>query len=666
MRRISARTLLGYSTEALWGMLHGPFRLVFDDGELEVDHRSTLYSSYGWDLLREYPATPVLMRHHVTHVLNGRRLDTGTHLKLLANVAWDVLDAYESEPVVTIDRIGRRTYEIVNAMYNDLSLRLEEYVVSFDISDFVHVVDHPGVVEAKKPVYAVPLDKVTDRLLEQSYSEVGKIIREDPALDRNPIVIAARSGTVRFEQLLECVAFRGKITDIDSNQFELPVLPNYTEGIRSFRDSLVESRSAAKSLFFAAAPLQDTEYFSRRLQLMSMNIQRLHRGDCGTSEYSHWMVRKDDLPQLAGMNYLEEPSGKLRFIRKHDMHLVGKTIRLRTVLHCAHPDPAGVCSTCFGELSKSVPEGTNIGHLCCMLLTEKSSQSVLAVKHLDRTASIEPAVLREADRQFLRLGSDENSYLLAARINTRLKSQPVKLIIPGDTIPNINDIFEIGNVENLNIARFSQVERISIVLGEIGIATGPDIPTRAGQRVASITHELMQHIRKVGLTSDDKGNHVIDMQGWNGSWPILALPLKHFSMADHSKDIAKLLESSVGMMQKRDKKTKPDDALVELFDLVNSKLDVNLTILAMVLRQAMIVSAETLDYSLPKPWTSAGLGVMSLSMKYRSLAAAMAFEHHREVLTDPVSFVHTRRMDHPFDVFLSPREILQPELQLAG
>ncbi|MBB5409358.1 hypothetical protein HDG34_003299 [Paraburkholderia sp. HC6.4b] len=662
MRRISARTLLDYSTESLWGMLHGTFRLMFDDGELQVDHRSTLYSSYGWDLLREYPAAPVLMRHHVTHVLDGRRLDTGTHLKLLANVAWDVLDAYESDPVVTVDRIGRRTYEIVNTMYNDLSLRLEEYIVSFDISDFVKVVDHPPVVEAKRPVYAVPLGEVTDRMLEDAYSQVGTIIREDPALDRNPIVIAARSGTVRFEQLLECVAFRGKITDIDSNQFELPVLPSFTEGIRSFRDSLVESRSAAKSLFFAAAPLQDTEYFSRRLQLMSMNIQRLHHGDCGTDQYSHWMVRTDDIALLAGMNYLDEASGELRTIRKRDTDLVGRTIRLRTVLHCAHPDPAGVCSACFGELSRSVPKDTNIGHLCCMLLTEKSSQSVLAVKHLDRTASIEPAVLHQADRQFLRLGADENSYLLAAR----LKGRPVRLIIPGEAIPNINDIFEVENVENLNIARFSQVPCISIVTGEVGVATGPEIPTRAGQRVASITHELMRHIRKVGLTSDERGNHVIDMEGWNSSWPILALPLKHFSMADHSKDIAKLLESSVGMMQKRDKRTLPDDALVELFDLVNSKLDVNLTVLAMVLRQAMIVSAETLDYSLPKPWTTAGLGVMSLSMKHRSLSAAMAFEHHREVLTDPVSFIHTRRMDHPFDVFLSPREILQPETCVSG
>jgi hypothetical protein len=112
-------------------------------------------------------------------------------------------------------------------------------------------------------------------------------------------------------------------------------------------------------------------------------------------------------------------------------------------------------------------------------------------------------------------------------------------------------------------------------------------------------------------------------------------------------------------MQDRDKNVRPDDALIELYDLVNSKLDVNLTVLDVVLYEAMIVSAEDGDYSLPKPWTDEGLGVMSLSMLSRSLSATMAFEDHREAITDPISFISTNRMDHPFDVALCPREVFE-------
>ena len=97
--------------------------------------------------------------------------------------------------------------------------------------------------------------------------------------------------------------------------------------------------------------------------------------------------------------------------------------------------------------------------------------------------------------------------------------------------------------------------------------------------------------------------------------------------------------------------------LVRLYDLVNDKLSVNLAVLAVILYGAMIVSAEEGDYSLPKPWTSRGLGVMSMSMAYRSMAAAMAYENHRDMITSPLSYIHTNRPDHPMDGILCPSEV---------
>jgi hypothetical protein len=667
MRRISARTLLAMTTDDLWSSLDGEFIVVFDDGEVQTNHRETIYSSYAWAFLREFPNTPVLKKHHVRTVLGDKRLGSGTHLDLLASVVWDVYDVYVGgyaedgtcvprvDATVTLDMLAKRTYEITNQMYNELSYRLEEYVVSLDITDFVEMLDHPKIIEAKLPLFQVPLEKVTDKMLEETYANMGKVIKGGVELKNNPLALAARAGTVKFDQLLQCVGPRGKVTDIDSNQFDLPILRSYTEGYRNFRDSLVESRSAAKSLIFSKSPLQQAEYFSRRLQLMSMNVQHLHRGDCGTTKYVSWPMRESDLGRLAGKFYVDEKESRLKAIRKSDKHLVGKILKVRSVRHCAHPDPVGVCATCFGELANSVPDYTNIGHMCCMLLTEKSSQSVLSVKHLDSSAMIEAIVLQEADKLYLKVGTDDNSYLLA----DRLKDLPVNLVIAAESAPNINDIFEIDNVDNLNIARFSELEYVGLFVGKPGEAQGVDILTAVSGRKASMTHSLLHYIRRVGWKGDENNNYVIDMRDWDWSLPILALPLKHFNMSDHSRDIAKMLESSVKMMQDRDKNVKPDDALIELYDLVNSKLDVNLTVLDVVLYEAMIVSAETGDYSLPKPWTDEGLGVMSLSMLHRSAAAAMAFEDHREFLTDPVSFISTNRMDHPFDFALCPREVFE-------
>jgi hypothetical protein len=224
MRRISARTLLGMSTDDLWLSLFGDFILVFDDGEVQTNHRETCYSSYCWDLLREFPATPVLIKHHVSQVLNGQLLGSNTNLELLASVVFDVFDAYESDETVTLDRLAKRVYEIDNLMYNELTYRLEEYVVSLDITDFVDMLDHPGIIAAKKPLYAVPLEKVTDKMIGEAYDKMGIVIRTDPSLRNNPLAKAARAGTVKFDQLLQCVGVRGKVTDIDSNQFCVALL----------------------------------------------------------------------------------------------------------------------------------------------------------------------------------------------------------------------------------------------------------------------------------------------------------------------------------------------------------------------------------------------------------------------------------------------------------
>jgi len=649
MRRISARTLLGMSTDQLWDSLYGDFILVFDDGEIQTNHRETCYSSYCWDLLREFTT------HHVSKVLNDQLLGSNTHLELLAAVIWDVSDAYEADESMTLDRLAKRAYEIVNLMYNDLSYRLEEYVVSLDITHFVDMLDHPGIIEAKRPLYAVPLEKVTDKMIAETYDKMGTVIRHDPSLRNNPLAKAARAGTVKFDQLLQCVGPRGKVTDIDSNQFDLPILRSFTEGYRKFRDPLVESRSAAKSLIFSKTPLQQAEYFSRRLQLMSMNIQHLHRGDCGTPKYIQWQqVRKRDLKRLAGKYFLDEDANVLRAITSKDDHLVGRTLKLRSVMCCAHPDPVGVCSTCFGTLAKSVPDFTNIGHMCCMLLTEKSSQSVLSVKHLDSSATIEAIVLGQDDKLFLKVGTDDNSYLIA----DRLKGVKVKMVLAAEAIPNINDINEINNVDDLTISRFSEVQWVGIQVEQRGHVDAKDVLTEVGGRLASMTHELLHHIRQTGWDLNDDGNFVIDMTNWDWSKPILALPLRHFNMSDHSRDIARMLESSVRMMQERDKTLKPNDALQQLYDLVNSKLDVNLTVLDVVLHEARIVSAERGDYSLPKPWTDEGFGVMSMSMLHRSLSAAMAFEDHRDTIVNPISYISRNRMEHPFDFSLMPNEVL--------
>lgn len=659
MKTIVARTLLGSSIEQLWQTLNGQFNLKFDDGKIvQTNARETIYSAYAWVFHQMYPDTPLLPDHHVKTVLKGSRLGSDTHLELLGACMWTTYETYKSRADITEvqlrDTLSELVYRTTNKMYNDLSYRLEEYVTSLDIIDFVAATEHPEIKKANDEVQA------TQKSIDDTYGIIRKVLMTDHSMDNNPLALAARSKIGNIGQINQCIGPRGFLTDTDSNVFRVPITRGFVHGIRSFHDSLIESRSAAKSLIFSKSPLQQAEYFSRRLQLMSQTVKNLHAGDCGTPGYIQWHVRgpkyengvqtaPGDLKQLEGKYYIQN-NGTLKAIRATDKDLIGKNLKIRSVTKCAHPDPYGVCATCFGEMSLSVPAGTNIGQMCCTSLASKSSQNVLSVKHQDGSSVVDDIVLTADSKNFLAVSSDGNSYLLAPGI----KDKNVFLIIEAEKAANITDVMEVKNIGDLNITRISELSEVGIMVGGQIIS----IDVNLGRRLASMTYPLLEHIRKVGWGVDERGNYTIDMKDWDYSQTILTLPLKHINMSDHSKDIADLLESSVDQMQARDKLVSPNAMLIELFDLVNDKLTVNLAVLDVVLYSVMIVSAEDGNYSLPKPWTNSGLGVMKMTMANRSLSAAMAYEGHKEILTSPSSFTSVNRTAHPMDMLLMPAEVI--------
>lgn len=661
MRRFRARSLLDFTTEQLWHMLDGEFILVFDDGkELHTEWRGTIYSSYGWDFHRAYPFTPLLIEHHVQSILSGKRLSAGTHLELLGRCCWAAHDAYVKRgDAVDIDPLAKQIYVATNTMYNDLNNKVEDCVTSMNIEDFMEVLEHPEVVEAKLHM------KPTQDSIDHVHGVLTDVLLNRPEMQYNRLAQVLRSNLASHGQVMQCLGPRGYVTDTDSTLFRHPVMSGYAEGLRLLHDSFIESRSAAKSSEFAKAPLQAAEYFSRRLQLMIQTVQNLHPGDCQTTKYTVWRVRgreydndtgelltNGDLQRLVGKYYLDEETNTLKAIQKQDKHLVGKTLKIRTTIHCAHPDPYGVCSVCFGELSATVPAKTNIGNMCATNMAQQTSQSVLSVKHLDGRSVVDWIALDSFERNFFKIHNDGSSYLFA---ETARKRNP-KLIIFAEDAKNITDIEMVDNVRDLNITRVTEMECVGICLDgdteDDKLMT--ELNVNVSRRLASLTHAALDHIKKNGYTVDEKGNYWIDMTGYNWDEPVMTLPLKHFNMSDHSKEIAAMLESNSTQIKHRDKNVSPDAFLVELCDLVNSKLDVPVAILDVILKGIMIVSAENDDYRLPKPWTTAGIGVLEKTMNNRSLGAAMAYENHLEIIQSPASYLKTTRVSHPMDIILMP------------
>lgn len=647
MLKFHARELAGMSDEQLWALDEGmppqsPMQVIFDDGVLDTTIRKTIYSAYMWGMYKTYSKAPALMHHHI----GDMRMGMDVHLTLLNRVMWDAYDAYGG--TLDVEEMCRQVYQSINRLYNVMTYNLEEYITTLSILDFVEVTEHPEIKEI-----IANTEPTSFSIENYCYPAARKVLLSDPSLKHNGIAINVRSELVSMGQVLQTCVMRGAVADIDENIFKNPVMANFTGGLNLFHDSLIESRSAAKALSFTQEPLQEVEYFNRKMQLMAGVIQRLHPGDCGSQHFLRWHVHSGDLQNIAGHYYLTE-EGKLKPIRRNDKHLIGKTLQLRSTLLCVHPDPQGICATCMGELALSVPRGTNPGHFSATALGEQAAQRVLSTKHHDANSSATGKELSSYEQRFLRTEDDPN----ILKLSEQVKGLKVNLIISAKESTQLSDVTYVENVNDLQTGQITSLTEVRFsVIGADGVEEDSTIAVNVGSRHASLTHEALAYIKEKSWSLNALGNVVIDLSDWNNAWPLMELPLRHTNMLDSMKSIERFFRASTSTTETttgptlRDYKTM-EEGVLALYQLVTSMLTVNLSHLEILMKSVMIRSEKHRDYRIPRVGNVYEVGAFDTTMENRSLSATMAFEKHRQVLTNVGTYLNKHRPDHPLDALM--------------
>lgn len=672
MKRISARYLLGFTTDQLWDTLVGKFILVMDDGvEIQTGEREVCFSSYFWDFHRKYPNTKLLSSHHIQSVLKGSPLNTKSHIDLLCKIYWDVADTYQMRTPAERDSLTKMVYEVTNTIYVEMIKRSEASVTSIDILDLIEVIEHPEIKPALDALSFNSEKPDTDygrMWIDNAYTTLKGVLSKSPSLAHNALAHAFRSKTVNDNQVMQCVGPRGFLTHVDGYVIPVPVLESYTTGMKSLYNLTVESQSASKSLYFSESPLQDSEYFARRLQLMTMVVETLHYVDCGSKDYVLWHVKpaiKDgkgkeiypgDVKFMEGKFYLDETTNTLKEIKKSDTHLFNKTIKLRSVLKCKHPDPHGVCMVCFGKLSDNLTMEQNLGHVCAATMTQQTSQSVLSTKHLDASSSTEVVVLSEEGKRFFNVGRNGNTIFLR---NDLSNFKNLRLMVSQKEAFALTDILLVQHVDAINPTRVSEIDYVGVSVEHNGIQDVTPICVSQNGRYAMFTHDFLRYLKLHHWSSDNKGNFIFDLENWDTSKPIFTLPEMEYSFSAHSHQVAKIIESSMEAITTRMKPNAPESTLVELFDLVNAKLNVNIAALEVILYASMIKNGAEDDFGLARGSETASLGVSDQTLRNRSLSAAYTYEKQLMMITDPQSFYKQNRPDSVFDVFIHPLEVLQ-------
>lgn len=650
--KILARKLLDIPPSELAGWITGSFILVFDDGEIETNTKETILSSFFWDYHRKYKELSLLKDHHFTTHLKGKRLKNRTHLSLVSSITKEWYRVFENS-YTNNDKLDMLhiAYSSTNNYYNYIASKLNKYVTSVDITDLISIIDNSKIKDLREnAIYS-------QQGVKDLHKEIINTIVTDEEISKNPIARLLQSGLVKDLQLVQCIGPFGYPKDIDDYIFKRPIKRGYVEGLRSLYDSLTESRTAATSLYLSKSHLKKVEYFSRKAQLVGMNISKIHRGDCGSTNYVPWeVINKKELIALEGTYYLDTDN-VLKTVSKNDDHLLGSIILTRHISGCNHPGNGEYCEVCFGKIARNIIDGTITGQQTGVTMASQNTQKVLSTKHVISSGIAAKIVLRDNQSRYFRVSPDGMGYML----NPTLNKNGLKITIEHSSMLNLTSILHVKDISKISPSRVTDISTVRITYQAKGRneTITEDVNMEFQARRCHATREFLEYMKNESKWEiNARGHYEISLDEWDDSLVMFKTIEKQFSTVDFSKGITEILESKAELADIRNNTT-PIEFAKDFSSYISTEMNIPISVLSAISYSYSIVNRDTPDFSLPKPHTRKGIGVLKEIMPYRSLGAAMAYQEQNELLMNPDTYLLTNRPDHVFDYMLLPQEVVK-------
>jgi len=658
MKKVPIRKLLDIESTAMRDGLKKNLILVYEDGvEVKATANEVIMIRYIIGIFNILGDLPIVYKYHLTNFYSN-----GTYVAKSINKLYEkVLTDFTSN--ITANNINKKYLEVVyeemqhiiNIIFNELVHGKIEYATSLNIEDFLEIQMDKRLLESIK---VVDKDKTLDNI-NKSYAVLDTVIR-DEKYKNNVIARSYIAKTVNPNQVKQMLASRGYVTEIDSSIFKIPISSSFTLGLNNIYDLAIESRSGAKALFLSNRAIQEAEYFAREMQLVTMYISKLVHTDCGSKDYVNWLVRDDsytgksDLSNIVGKYYLNEQTGKEEVITMNSTHLIGKTIKLRSVSNCRLARKDHVCSKCFGDLSYGIFENTSLGHICSTTLTQKISQAILSTKHLTSSATSSNVHIDDIAKKYFSV-KNKNGLALRTAVLGKARSK-MSFIINQSEGFGLKDINSNTSLYKLNLARVSRLISITIrIEHDSGAIEDIPIMVKQANRFGNFTHIFLKHVMKTGYTLNENDDYVIDMSTFKSTDPIITLPQVEFNFLTLAMSIKKEFKSMEIVKGSYSKET-PESLLQKVFDLVNFKLDVNLAVIEVIVAAFTIMDLKNDNYDLGRNSPDPQLSKISDILANRSLGGSLPHEKTKPMLMSPKSSYGRNAVDHPLDVLFLPAQ----------
>ena len=657
MTTVNARDLLRLEPMALYEHLPKVFDLVFDNGTIEnATRRRTVYSRFFWEYHLRFPKIPLKVEHHLQTMMKKAEFGSSTHADLCTIISKEIYNHYEPDQSLP-GIIAEIAYVQSVAASNQEVQNIASYATSIDLLDGIALVRNPNIIAAR-----MHSDEDASKIAE-SYDMIKRVIMSDPSLDDNSLARACRNNTVKMGQVLQSV-MRGRSAEPSGEMYNIHIRTGYLEGNYDPFDFLSESRSAPKAQAGTEAPLQNSAYMARRFQLMMSPVRKIRGYDCGNTDYLDWPVLEAEhedgkeiypggIGFMKGKYYFDKTTGQEVEIVGNETHLNGKVLKLRSLLRCRNADPHTVCQRCFGGLWRNYYEHQNLGHLCTVQFTEYVIQNTLGIKHLAASSSGEGIRYNNVSSHFFRKTRKATHYVLQPNLK---KMQPRVTLRMSEAV-QLEEVLRSQNFEDLRVNKLTRISTIRIDYVDRGNPMFALVPINQGARPAFVTMQFVKYIAEHPWETTSQNDFQIDLKDWDFDKPIFAIPEMEKSDAEHGQEVGKLIESNMSKINDRQKPESPVSTLQELFELVTSKMSLQLSCLEVMIYALMIPSRN--NHAMARGWSNPVLSIARRLIVSRSLSAAYAFQGHVDFMLDAQTFFPHSRPDSDFDVFFAPKQVFE-------
>ena len=585
---------------------------------------------------------------------------SSTYLNMYSLIYKKIIKEY-LEPTGQMDQypnILEDIYTTVNEFINDFVFRIQDYNIDIEITDIIPIAFDKRILESLARVKEQP----SQQAIEDTYKTLDTVIMSDEHKS-SVMELVYSSGMVNINQLRQLFGSRGYLTEINSKIFKIPMVNSFTMGFANMYEALIESRAGAKALYLSTNAIRQSERRAREFQLAIMPVEEIVYGDCGNRDYMEFYVRpkdaeyKGDLRNLIGSKYLNE-NGEWETITPEHTHLEGKTIKLRSVLHCKLRNKKQVCSACYGELTYGLFKHSNLGHINVTYITQRISQSLLSTKHLLKSANATEIAVDPKTAEYFVLKDQDKLFIKPTLLGR--KTRRLYIYIPQNQAFGLRSIENL-NLLNVNLAKVSRIRFLELVVKDKNgiILERTPVKIAVGKRAGHLTLKFLNYIKN-GHLDVDEDYYVVDVTELNKKIPIIKYEQAEFDFNALSDEFASLITSRKYISDgKRIRSEYTAEVLVQkAFDLLNKKLDINIKKIEMLVYGFTAYDLNNNNFDLARNSKYLDVAKLSHVITHRSIGGSYGWtKQHKQVLT-PFMFIRENKPDHPLDVLFKPNEVI--------